>query len=107
MGHVALPLNNTTGNANTAIGKLVLWAIITGSANTAVGVDAMNNNTTGHDNTATGGAASGQHNRHRQQAIGEFRVPTYDSPTATRRSGASRLIKTKATTTRPLVLSAP
>jgi hypothetical protein len=47
-------LSNTTGNDNTATGRVALGSNTTGSNNTASGVGALQDNTTGSSNTATG-----------------------------------------------------
>lgn len=55
-GKIAL-LNNTTGSANTATGVSALRENITGTNNTAAGADSLRENTTGSFNTATGSSA--------------------------------------------------
>jgi hypothetical protein len=46
--------SNTTGNDNTATGRLALFSNTTGGLNTATGDSALFFNTTGNNNTATG-----------------------------------------------------
>jgi len=45
---------NTTGNANTAVGRAAMWHNTTGGGNTAIGNQSMINATTGAGNTAVG-----------------------------------------------------
>jgi hypothetical protein len=50
-------MENTTGNANTAVGSQALLSNSTGSGNTAIGSSALQSNTTGETNTAIGASA--------------------------------------------------
>ncbi|MEQ9107957.1 MAG: tail fiber domain-containing protein [Limnobacter sp.] len=57
VGKGAMPLAQSGGGANTALGSLALAANTSGSENTAVGRVALTANTTGSNNTAVGRSA--------------------------------------------------
>ena len=67
-------VNNTTGNANVAIGSLAAYSNFTGGGNTAVGEQALFDNQSGNYNIALGFAAGNRTTGSNNIVIGDIGV---------------------------------